>query len=304
MQIGEFISYLKNELVLADHTVKAYESDLRQWEAFATSGGKMELSVSDTSTADLRQWIASLSAHAIGPRSIKRKASALRAFFRFCMRRHGLKSNPADDLLLARSPKSLPSVIKASQTRAILHDAPREDDLIALRDYLIVDMLYETGMRASEIAGLLDCQVNVTGRYLRVVGKRSKERAIPLGDSLAKRIEDYRELRSRFFPDGASPCFFVGRKGQGIDYKTVLRTVHRALDGRVDCAKRSPHTLRHSFATDMLNAGADLNSVKALLGHASLQTTQIYTHISMSELKHNYEHAHPRALKKGGHYGS
>ncbi len=304
MQIGEFISYLKNELVMADLTVKAYEQDLRQWESFATSGGKRRLSVSDTSTSDLRQWVASLSASGVGARSIKRKASALRAFFRFQMKRHGLKENPAADLQLARPPKSLPSVIKASQTQAILDDVPPCDDFIAKRDYLIVDMIYETGLRASEVANLLDSQVNSAARQLRVVGKRNKERAIPFGDSLADRIDEYRRLRAEYCPSVSTPCFFVGRKGQGIDYKTVLRTVHRALDGRVTAAKRSPHTLRHSFATDMLNAGAELNGVKELLGHASLQTTQIYTHISMSELKQNYEHAHPRALKKGGHHGS
>jgi len=304
MLINEFVSYLKNELAVSALTAKAYERDLRQWEAFATSGGKRELSVNDTSTADLRQWVASLSASGVGARSIKRKASAIRAFFKYMMKRHGLKENPAADLQLARPPKSLPSVIKESQTRAILADTPPADDFIALRDYLIVDMIYETGMRASEIADLLDSQVNTSSRSLRVVGKRNKERAIPFGDSLANRIEAYRERRTICCPRLSTPCFFVGRKGQGIDYKTVLRTVHRALDGRVTASKRTPHTLRHSFATDMLNSGAELNSVKELLGHASLQTTQIYTHISMSELKHNYEHAHPRALKKGGNYGS
>lgn len=304
MQIGEFISYLKNERVLAELTVTAYERDLRQWEAFATSGGKRELSISDTSTADLRQWVASLSAAGVGARSIRRKASALRAFFKFQMKRHGLKENPAADLQLARPPKNLPSVIKSAQTKAVLDDEPDQDDFIAMRDYLIVDMIYETGLRASEVANLLDSQVSASARQLRVVGKRSKERAVPFGDSLAERIEAYRHLRAVNCPTISTPCFFVGRKGQGIDYKTVLRTVHRALDGRVTAAKRSPHTLRHSFATDMLNAGAELNGVKELLGHASLQTTQIYTHISMSELKQNYEHAHPRALKKGGHHGS
>ncbi len=304
MQISEFVSYLKNELAASDLTASAYERDLRQWEAFATSGGKRELSVEDTSTADLRQWVASLSASGIGPRSIKRKASALRSFFKFMMKRHGMKENPAADLQLARAPKNLPSVIKASQTQAILNDAPDAENFISMRDYLIVDMIYETGLRASEMAGLLDSQVNTSSRTLRVVGKRSKERAVPFGETLAERIDAYRELRASCCPAISSPYLFVGRKGQGIDYKTVLRAVHNALDGRVSSAKRSPHTLRHSFATDMLNAGAELNSVKELLGHSSLQTTQIYTHISMSELKHNYEHAHPRALKKGGNYGS
>lgn len=304
MLIGEFITYLKNELVASELTALAYERDLRQWERFATSDGKRELRVGDTSTADLRQWIAALSASGVSARSIRRKASSLRAFFKFMMKRHGLDENPAADLQLSRPPKTLPSVIKASQTKAILADTPKEDDFRAMRDYLLVDMIYETGMRASEIAGLMDSQVNTSARTLRVIGKRSKERAIPFGDGLASLIESYRQARDKQFPGLDSPYLFVNSKGNGIDYKTVLRAVHRALDGRATASKRSPHTLRHSFATDMLNGGADLNGVKELLGHASLQTTQIYTHISMSELKHNYEHAHPRALKKGGHYGS
>ncbi len=303
MQIDDYITYIQNELNLAQCTVKAYNADLRQWASFATAGGKRQFVAEDVTTTDLRQWIASLSRQGISARSIKRKASALNSFFTYLMKRHGLKSNPAADLQLARPKKYLPSVITPEQTQAVLSDEPAPDDYMGVRDHLIVDMLYQTGMRASELASLLDANVDTHAGTLRVIGKRNKERIIPFGPALGQSIDQYRQLRGTL-PRQCSPCFFLSHKGLGIDYQAVRRAVHAALDGRVSSPKRSPHVLRHSFATDMLNAGADLNSVKELLGHQSLETTQIYTHISLSELKQNYEHAHPRALKKGGHHGS
>lgn len=303
--IDEYIGYMRRELNLADLTVTAYEDDLRQWAAFATADGKRELVVGDVTAADLRLWIAHLSGQGLGARSIRRKASALRGFFRFMMKRHGLEANPAAGLQLARPKKALPSVIPPAQTAAVLADEPQPDgEFAAVRDFLIVDMLYQTGLRASELAGLLDANVNAEAGTLRVIGKRQKERVVPFGPGLAEGIRQYRERRLQECGVAAPPFFFVTAKGVGIGYKTVLRAAHAALDGRVTASRRSPHTLRHSFATDMLNSGADLNSVKQLLGHASLETTQIYTHISLSELKQNYELAHPRALKKGGHHGS
>lgn len=306
MLVNDFITYIRCERLLSSHTVVAYDTDLRQWADFATGGKPSELSPMDVTTNDLRTWIAHLSVNGVSQRSIRRKAAALNSFFRFLMRRHGLTRNPAADLVLSRPAKTLPSVIPQAQTARVLDMAYDEEDFLQTRDHLIVDMLYQTGMRASELAGLLDANVNVPGRWLRVLGKRDKERVIPIGDGLAGCIGRYRKLRGEACPQqsGAFICFFVKSDGRGLAYRDVLDVVHRALDGNVSCEKRSPHVLRHSFATDMLNNGADLNAVKSLLGHESLATTQIYTHISFSDLKNNYEHAHPRALKKGGNHGS
>lgn len=304
MLIAEYIAYMEREVNASACTVRAYGSDLMQWRNFATNGGRYQFCPMDVATADLRQWIASLGLAGVGPRSIKRKASALNSFFRFLMKRHGLEANPAADLQLARIPKTLPSAIPAEQTRRILEDVPADDDFIAMRDYLIVDMLYETGIRASELANLKDCNVNSSAGTVKVLGKRNKERIVPIGNTLCSLVERYRNLRRQSISGCISDNFFVGLQGDEIAYPVVRKVVHEALDGRVTSPKRSPHVLRHSFATDMLNHGADLNSVKQLLGHQSLETTQIYTHISTRELKQNYEHAHPRALKKGGHHGS
>lgn len=305
MLIDDFSTYLRCERNLSAHTVVSYEGDLRQWADFATGHRPDQLEPFSVTTSDLRLWIASLSADGVSARSIKRKASALNSFFRFLMKCKGLASNPAADLVLARPNKVLPSVIPADQTRKILEESYDETDFVAVRDNLIVDMLYQTGIRASELTSMTDVSINIYAATIKVLGKRNKERIIPIGEDLVRKIVAYRKLRDDSVQQNPEcDCFFIKANGSPIDYNTVRRVVHQALDGRVSCVKRSPHVLRHSFATDMLNNGADLNSVKELLGHQSLETTQIYTHISFSDLKHNYELAHPRALKKGGHHGS
>ncbi len=303
--VAEYITFIKCEQALAPLTVAAYAADMQEWVDFATSNGRYELVVADIATADVRQWVAHLSQKGNSARSIKRKVSALNSFFRYMIKRHGLPCNPAADLQLARPKKALPTAIPAEQTARVL-DAPYDsDDFVSVRDHLMVEMLYQTGLRASELADLLDANVDAQARQLRVIGKRNKERIVPFGEQLSALIDDYRRLLADQVQAVLTPCFLVDpRTRLGISYRTVLRVVHEALDGRVSVAKRTPHVLRHSFATDMLNAGADLNSVKELLGHQSLETTQIYTHISLSELKQNYKQAHPRAQKQGGHHGS
>lgn len=305
MIIDEYISYLQCELGRSKLTVKAYKADLEQWRDFATGGGEIEFAADAITTSDLRRHAAALSAAGVSARSIKRKMAAISSFFRWMMKRHGMKSNPALDVKLARPHKTLPSAIPAEQTQRLLDRPYDAENFESMRDHLILEMLYCTGMRASELTSLLDSEVDSIAGKLKVHGKRNKERIIPFGPSLSKTIDEYRRLRdSAFGTEGASPAFFVGAKGNALSYKTLNRVVHSQLDGQVSVAKRSPHVLRHSFATDMLNQGANLNNVKQLLGHASLETTQIYTHISLSEIKQIYQTAHPRALKKGGHHGS
>ncbi|MDE6459066.1 MAG: tyrosine-type recombinase/integrase [Muribaculum sp.] len=177
------------------------------------------------------------------------------------------------------------------------------DDFNQVRDRLIVDMIYTTGLRASEVTGLLDADIDTARGELKVLGKRNKERIIPFGPELAKMIAQYRNLRASTVPPPAADEFFVRKSGEPIYRKLVYNAVHNALSGHTVARRQSPHVLRHSFATDMLNNGADLYSVQQLLGHQSLATTQVYTHITYRELKQNYQQAHPRALKKGGHHG-
>ena len=296
--INQFLDHLSHELNYSTLTVSAYRTDLMAWADFATAGRPELLHPLDVTTSDLRQWIGSLGREGRSPRTIRRKASSLRSFFRFLMCHHGLKSNPASALTLAKIPKDLPVYIRPDDTARVLDDAPT-DTFAELRDRLIIDLLYTTGIRCSELTGLLDRATDTSRGELKVLGKRNKERIIPFATEVRQHIESYRALRDRLL--GYTPEFFAVRpSGAPLYYGLLNRIVHAALDGSVHAARRSPHVLRHSFATDMLNNGADINAVQKLLGHASLATTQVYTHLSYRDLQNNYELAHPRAQRKGG----
>ena len=300
--ITEFLKYLRNELGLAGLTVEAYGRDLRQWADYATDGGRFDLRPETTSVNDLRLWLAAQSREGASPRTLRRKIQSLRSFFRFMMRVHGMESNPAAELPFPRQPHELPVYVRQEETMAMIdsEEACDPDDFEAVRNALILDMLYSTGLRCSELIGLTDVNVDTVKGELKVLGKRSKERIVPFGHELSEQIERYRRLRSGIAGHDVGGYFFVRPDGRPLYRKMVYNVVHNAMEGSVHASRMSPHVLRHSFATDMLNSGAELTSVQQLLGHQSLSTTQIYTHISIRELKQNYQLAHPRAQNKGG----
>lgn len=301
--LDSFLTYIRCELNLSTHTVSAYKRDLQQWIDFATGGKPQSLHPFDVQPGDLRLWVAALAKSGDSPRTIRRKIQALRSFFRYLMVRHGAHSNPAAELELAKADKPLPVFVRQDETNDILNEEFDRNDFTQTRNRLIVLMLYTTGMRASELMGLLDAAVDTEKGELKVLGKRNKERIIPFGDELSEMITLYRELRDNTVPPPPADEFFVRESGEPLYRDLIYKVVHNTLAGRTVAARQSPHVLRHSFATDMLNNGADLYSVQQLLGHQSLATTQVYTHITYRELKHNYELAHPRAAKKGGDHG-
>lgn len=289
-----FLQYIRNELNMSAHTVTAYTTDLKQWDDFSKRTFGDSFSPLEAEVNDLRLWIAELASNNISTRSITRKIQTLRAFYRYLAKRRGARSNPANELVLARVHKKLPDVIRPDELGNVLDSDIDTDNFEELRDRLIINMLYSTGMRASELTGLTDNGINTYKRELKVLGKRNKERIIPFGEELAALIDRYLSIR----PEKTHRQFFVDADGNELKYNRLLSIVHNELDGRVSASKRSPHALRHSFATDMLNGGADITAVQKLLGHASLSTTQIYTHLSYTELLNNYQLAHPRAQKK------
>lgn len=290
-----FLQYIRCELNMSAHTVLSYSTDLKQWEEFSVEVLGSEFDPFKADVNDLRMWVARLAARGISTRSIRRKIQTLRAFYRFLVKRRGATSNPAAELMPAPIHKTLPSVIRPDELSRVLDDDVDDSDFKEVRNRLILNMLYSTGMRASELTALTDSHVDTYRHELKVLGKRNKERIIPFGNELAEMILNYRKIR----PATAADSFFVNEEGAPIKYRDLLKIVHGELDGRVSASKRSPHALRHSFATDMLNGGADITAVQKLLGHASLATTQIYTHLSYTELLNNYQLAHPRAQKKG-----
>ncbi|MDE5724689.1 MAG: tyrosine-type recombinase/integrase [Duncaniella sp.] len=307
--IKEFLNHLAHELNYSELTVSAYGADLEQWAGFATSGRPDELRPMDVTQSDMRQWISHLARNGCSARTLKRKSSSLRAFFRFLMRVHGLAVNPMTGISLPKPRKNLPVYIRPEETSSVLSSLPA-DDFTTLRDKLMLDLLYSTGMRCSELTGLLDRNVDTSKGELKVMGKRNKERVIPFGPQLAEAIDSYRTVRDSSPSTAISPAdpsapLMVRENGEPLYRSLVYRVVHRILsEGGAHAERLSPHVMRHSMATDMLNSGAPIAGVQQLLGHASLTSTQVYTHVAYRDLKNNYQLAHPRAqTNKGGHYG-
>ena len=293
---AQFLSYLNDELAYSPRTVELYRSGLDTWLGFLST----EVSDFDPSTVtvnDIRAWVASMSRKGTTAGTIKHRLSSVRSFYRFLIKRHGFKSNPAASVRINRRQKPLPKFIDTNEIATVLDDmenqASIKHDFCSVRDTLIVEILYQTGMRASELTGLTDQRVDFARDEFKVLGKRNKERIIPFGHGMKELIETYLALRPAHTDN--QQAFFTDEEGKSLNYNRIYYIVRQSLDGRVSSPKRSPHVLRHTFATDMLNGGADLSSVQKLLGHTSLATTQIYTHVSLNELYENYYRAHPHA---------
>ena len=295
--IDKYLQYINLELNLSQHTRLAYAKDLQQWQEFLTQG-RSELDVASVTNSDIRAWLLRLNNAGDGPRTLRRKVQAVRSFYKWLMRSGIVADNPAASVELARLPKRLPQLVREDNINELLDSEVDQSDFLEVRNRLIVMMFYTTGMRRAELIELRDVNVDTKKGELKVHGKRNKDRIIPFGTELALWIDNYRSLRDKMVGEGE--YFFVRENGQPLYPMLVYRVVRQALQQAGVTSKRSPHVLRHSFATAMLNDGAQLNSVKELLGHESLATTQIYTHVTFSELKNNYKLAHPRALKKGG----
>lgn len=302
MLINSFLTYMRCELNYSAHTVSSYSTDINQFALHVTGGKPENFDPTACTEADINDWMLHLAAAGMSHRSIRRKLSSLNSLFRYLLRTRRIISNPADDIALSRMSRDLPAYIRPEEMNEIIDAEPPHENygtpFSECRDRLIILMFYSTGMRRAELIDLLDLNVDTKRGELKVFGKRNKERIIPFGRELAEAIGEYRDLRRLYV--GSTAHFFVRENGEPLYPMLVERVVRKALAGRTRASRLSPHTLRHSFATDMLNNGADITSVQQLLGHSSLATTQIYTHITYRDLKNNYELAHPRAQKHQG----
>jgi integrase/recombinase XerC len=227
------------------------------------------------------------------PRSVNRKIVSAKSFFKFLQRRGFIETNPADRLKALRVPKDLPNFVKESEMNNLLDHLSFSEDFAGQRDKLLINLLYATGMRLSELIGLTEKSLNTYEQTLKVLGKRNKERIIPLNKEVLNQIDVYRGLKSDISCN--SDRLLVTDSGNDLYPQFVYNTVKKYLSQVTTLSKRSPHVLRHTFATHLLNKGADLNAVKDLLGHASLASTQVYTHNSIEKLKAVFDQAHPKA---------
>lgn len=299
--IERFLQYLGLERNLSKGTVALYRRNLKQWCDYMCAGGQ-ELDVASVTMGDLRTWLMERSIQGDCPGTLRHKAQALRAFYRYLLRRGVVSVNPAAQVELAKLSKPLPKFVRENTVDSVIDAQYDGKDFVGVRDRLIIMLFYETGIRLSELIGLQDSAVDTVKCELKVHGKRDKDRIVPFGAELASAIDHYRSLRAEQCPQCGH--LLVTGRGKPLYASLVYHVVHDSLSEAGGTGKLSPHVLRHTFASTMLNHGAQLNSVKELLGHESLAATQVYTHVTLSELQHNYELAHPRALKKGGYYGS
>ena len=288
-----FLSYLKYEKRYSKHTVTAYENDLDQFVLF----GKTLVEDFCVEKADhhlIRQWIISLMDNGTSARSVNRKISTLKTFYKCLMREGVIEKNPTEKVTIPRMGKKLPVFTQETEMNHLLDDGFFTDDFEGRRDKAVVSLFYGTGIRLSELVGIRFSDLNLAEKMVRVTGKRDKERLVPFPFEISTVLNHYISLRNELFPDAGNFLFLTGN-GEQVYNKLIYRIVKKQLSLVTTIDKRSPHILRHSYATHLLNRGADLNAIKELLGHANLAATQVYTHTTFEQLKKVYKQAHPRA---------
>ena len=293
MLIETFLDYLRLERNYSERTIVSYGTDLREFGDYlkkVDAGLDFTVAHSD----NVRNWVVSLMDDGRTAASVNRKLSTLRSFYRFLLKKGKVVVNPMLKIVGPKKKKPLPSFLREKDMDRLLDEISFGEGFEGCRDRAILEMFYAAGIRLSELIGLNDADVDFSARLIKVTGKRNKQRLIPFGNELAEDLLMYIKVRNEAVPRGAD-AFFVLNNGRRMYPMAVYRVVKRNLSKVVALKKRSPHVLRHTFATAMLNNHAELRSVKELLGHESLVTTEVYTHTTFEELKKVYEQAHPRA---------
>ena len=293
MFINRFKNYLQFEKRFSEHTVRAYLKDISQFEVFIASS---DLDFALVTHQDVRSWMVSLLEVKCSARTINRKLSVLRSFYKFLQREKLLEKNPTLQVKAPKVAKRLPAIINEDKLNTLLDsDVPFSADFEGQRDRLVLEFLFGTGIRLAELIAIRSEDIDKYGQSVRIYGKRRKERIVPLYPSLVKLIDKYLDEKNSLPFENISPGLIVTSTGKAAYPKLIYRIVKKYLAYITTSQKSSPHILRHTFATSLLNDGADLNAIKELLGHASLAATQVYTHNSAEKLKSIYKQAHPRA---------
>jgi integrase/recombinase XerC len=291
--IERFIDYINLEKKYSKHTVQAYKKDIETFQVFSNSEYG-ESDIVKSSYGEIRSWVVALVNSGVSNRTVNRKVSALNSFFKYLQRIEEIEANPLSGHKALKVSKRLQVPFSENEVVSVI-EGIELDDFAGVRDKLLVELLYSTGMRREELIGLKQTSVDIHNNTLKVLGKRNKERYVPLLQSVKKTLLDYLEIKEQEF--GATEYLLLSNKGNKLYGTLVYRIIKLYFSRESTKVKKSPHVIRHSFATHMLNEGADLNSVKELLGHSSLASTQIYTHTSLDHLKEVYNQAHPRSKK-------
>jgi len=292
--VSFFLQHIKYEKRLSQHTIAAYEGDLKQFSAFLVF--RYEFKEPENANFQMiRSWIVAMVDEKIENRSINRKIATLRTFYNFLLRHKAIATNPMLKIRALKTDKTPPKYVEEKPMENLLDHMQFSDDFSGLRDKLVIELLYGTGMRLAELIGLKLNDLNLYNHTLIVLGKRNKQRIIPINKSLVEAIKKYLILRSEITNDTTNTYLILTESGMQAYPMFVQRLVKKYLSLVTSLDQRSPHVLRHTFATHLLNRGADLNAIKDLLGHTSLAATQVYTHNSIEKLKEVFKQAHPKA---------
>ena len=293
MHQDAFQEYLQYEKRYSQHTVLAYQTDLKQFFEFLSDAYEID-DLKEVTHTVVRAWVVALMDSGITARSINRKLSTLKSYYRYLRREGAVEVNPMLKVQSPKVPKRLPTFVEEKSMEHLLDRVEFDDDLVGQRDKLILELLYATGMRVSELVNLKSSDVDFSTSTVKVLGKRSKERIIPLPAPVLDLVDHYETLKEQANMLDISAYLLVGRLGKKLNRQFVYQVVNRYLRMVTTARKKSPHVLRHTFATHMLNHGADLNAIKELLGHANLAATQVYTHNTIEKLKNIHKKAHPK----------
>lgn len=289
--IDSFLQYIQYRKNYSSYTVLSYHNDIGQFQTFLLSN--YNLSIDKAGTTHIRDWMVTLRQEKQSPASINRKLSALKSFYKYLLREKQVNKNPTDGITSLKKPQKLPVFFRENEIDAAIGSHPAEENnFTEARKHIILEILYQTGIRRAELLGIKNSDFNFFSLTLRVTGKGNKERVIPISKELKEKIQSYLILKEEYI--GNTSYFIVTDKGEQAYPNFIYRIVKESMGQVSTQDKRSPHVMRHSFASSLLNNGADINAVKELLGHANLSATQIYTHTSFEQLKESYKKAHPR----------
>lgn len=293
MSISKFLDYIYLEKKSSHHTKVAYNSNLLSFKDFVKTNFSIE-SIEKVSYNEIRSWIINLIENGNSNRTVNRKVSVLRSYYKFLLKTGTIKSSPLQNHKVLKTPKNINVPFSENEIKSLFKGDHFSDDYIGILEKTIIAVFYFTGIRRIELINLKESNVLINEGFIKVLGKRNKERLIPILDELVQIIKTYLKKKNEIIIKSDLSTFFVNKKGKMLTESFVYKTVNRYFSIVSSKTKKSPHMLRHSFATHLLDNGADLNSIKDLLGHSSLAATQLYTHTSMSKIKDIYFKSHPR----------